>query len=347
MTLLLVRVNSIEEAEAAIEAGAEQLVVRLDPADPCSHLALLKELAAKDLPVKAEFCLKSQDQKLSREAIGTLGGLLGRLAIPDQQAIAASCASGLNALLLQPVQGRLLDQFEPVLLRDFISACQAKNLQIGLGGAMEAPDIARLLLLEPDFLVFPGIFSSRLQIQTALDFKALALIRDLIPRQFGEALRSEARFRTARDLAGTDIHSQDTDRIFVHDLILPMSIGAYEFEHKAPQRVRINVDLCIRRKLSRGSDRHDDMRDIFSYDLIIDIIKLILGRGHIEFIETLAETIASALLAYERVATARVRIEKLDVLQACVGVEIFRERVAAPAAVTRLFSETDVKTSGR
>jgi dihydroneopterin aldolase len=185
-----------------------------------------------------------------------------------------------------------------------------------------------------------------LEASAALDLSTLALMRDLIPCEDPESLKIESRFRT-REPAGADQQPHETDHIFVHDLILPMSIGAYEFEHRAPQRVRINVDLSIRRKIPRSPERHDDMRDIFSYDLIIDTIKLILGRGHMDFVETLAESIASAMLAHQRVANARIRIEKLDILQACVGVEIFRERIAAPAAITRLFSDSEAKIRGR
>lgn len=139
------------------------------------------------------------------------------------------------------------------------------------------------------------------------------------------------------------IETGETDRLFVHDLILPAAIGAYKSETAGVQRVRFNVDLAVRRQISRGQD----MRDIFSYDLIVDTIKLILGRGHVQFIETLAEEVASAMLAHSRVANAKVRVEKLDILQACVGIEIFREKLSESAAITSLFPGSEIKTGGR
>ena len=37
------------------------------------------------------------------------------------------------------------------------------------------------------------------------------------------------------------------DRLFVRDLVLACSIGVYDHEKEAPQRVRFNVDLRVRR----------------------------------------------------------------------------------------------------
>ena len=49
----------------------------------------------------------------------------------------------------------------------------------------------------------------------------------------------------------------ETDRVFVHDLIMPCSIGAYEFERGKTQDVRFNIDVGV----ARARMRSDDMRD--------------------------------------------------------------------------------------
>ncbi len=67
----------------------------------------------------------------------------------------------------------------------------------------------------------------------------------------------------------------ETDRVFVHDLVMPCSIGAYDFERGLKQDVRFNIDVDVRR-LQHHSD---DMRYIFSYDLIVDAIKIILAAA--------------------------------------------------------------------
>ena len=89
--------------------------------------------------------------------------------------------------------------------------------------------------------------------------------------------------------------------VFIRDLVLPCRIGVHRHEHGAPQRVRINLDLAVRE---------------------------IVGRRHINLVETLAEEIASMCLEDGRVRSARVRIEKLDVLPDAVSVGVEIERFA-------------------
>jgi dihydroneopterin aldolase len=73
------------------------------------------------------------------------------------------------------------------------------------------------------------------------------------------------------------------------------------------------------------------MRDVFSYDLITDGIRLLTGSGHVGLVETLAERIASMVLAHPRVAKVMVRVQKLETGSGTVGVEIERTRSAARA----------------
>lgn len=121
----------------------------------------------------------------------------------------------------------------------------------------------------------------------------------------------------------------DADRgirhLFIRDLILSCRIGVYEHEHGAPQRVRINVDLGVIEAGPAASDRLDDVVD---YEALLGRIKSTAGAEHVNLIETLAERLAALCLEDERVASARVRVEKLDVFAeaAAVGVEIERRR---------------------
>ncbi len=114
-------------------------------------------------------------------------------------------------------------------------------------------------------------------------------------------------------------------RIRITDLVLPASIGVYDREKQAPQRVRINVELTV---ADHGRPRNDDIANVVSYEDIVDGIRTILERGHINLVETLAEDIAALCLDDRRVAQARVAVDKLDVEvdAAAVGVEIERAR---------------------
>jgi dihydroneopterin aldolase len=124
-------------------------------------------------------------------------------------------------------------------------------------------------------------------------------------------------------------------RIFIRDLVLLCSIGAYPEERLKPQRVRFNVDMRVRE--ARGPI-DDDLVNVLSYDTVIADIRELAGRGHINLVETLAQDIIECCLADPRVLDVRVAVEKLDVEPAAagVGVEIARRRRAYPA-VAELF----------
>src|SRR5262245_62882006 len=80
------------------------------------------------------------------------------------------------------------------------------------------------------------------------------------------------------------------------------------------------------------------MRDVFSYDVITDGIRIIVAQEHIAFLETLAERVAASVLGHPRVVSVTVRVEKLDVGPGAVGVEIVRERPADVAGVHHLYA---------
>lgn len=114
-------------------------------------------------------------------------------------------------------------------------------------------------------------------------------------------------------------------RILVRDLVLKCLIGIHAHELLAPQRVRINVDMAA---LEQAGPLSDDIANVVSYEDVIEGIKRMLAEGHINLVETLAEKIATLCLADGRVASVRVRVEKLDVYAeaASVGIEIERRQ---------------------
>jgi len=120
--------------------------------------------------------------------------------------------------------------------------------------------------------------------------------------------------------------------VFVHDLVLEARIGVYADEQGRTQRVRINVDLGVvdegSRPLSRVAVGRDDLARVVDYSVIVDGVRAIVAAGHVQLVETLAERIAESCLADERILTARIRVEKLDIYPdaAGVGVEIERRR---------------------
>ena len=116
--------------------------------------------------------------------------------------------------------------------------------------------------------------------------------------------------------------------VFIHDMVLPCSIGVYSHERAAPQRVRINLDLAVRessyrpvndrpcqRGLLRGRGRRRP--------------RAIVGRGHMSISSKpwprTSRRSVSRMSASCRFGSA---IEKLDVFSdtQSVGVEIERVR---------------------
>lgn len=120
--------------------------------------------------------------------------------------------------------------------------------------------------------------------------------------------------------------------VFVRDMVLPASIGIYPHEHAALQRVRINLDLGVEddgaTPLSRTRVGRDELSRVVDYEKLANMVRGIVGAGHVRLVETLAERIAESCFSDARVLVARVRVEKLDIFAdaASAGVEVERRR---------------------
>jgi dihydroneopterin aldolase len=250
----------------------------------------------------------------------------------DETLIPTMAACGFYGLMIDTARkdgGRLLDHLDIAALARLVAAARAHGLTAGLAGSLEAPDIPRLLLLAPDILGFRGALCSGGR-DGRLDPAAVTIIRELVPmsgRPADPAVRAIA--DRPRPAGG---RNAATDRLFVHDFVLPVRIGAYAREHARPQDVRFNIDVCVAR-----AGHAADMRDILSYDLITDGIRIITAREHIALVEDLAERIADFLLGYRQVAAVTIRIEKLEIGPDSVGIEISRQRPPEIAKVHHLF----------
>ena len=272
---------------------------------------------------------------------------------PDLTLLPRFAAAGFAGVMLDTAtkgKGRLLDYMDIPSLKGFVEACRHAQLAAGLAGSLEPPDVARLLPLEPAFLGFRAALCASGDRRSRLDGEHVKLVRDLIPREraprgAGDEQKVDLRLLAARGYALDTTSRAETDRVFVHDLTLPVFIGAYDFERGKTQRVRFAIDVDIR----RSAHHAEDMRDVFSYDVIVDTIRLLLSQGHVDLVETLAERIAAALLSYPRVCRVIARVEKLDVIEGRVGIEITRERTAETGKLHQFasgLSDFATKTGG-
>jgi dihydroneopterin aldolase len=338
MTLLHVSVDGPEDARLALSRGADAIHVPMG-STPETLGAIMAAAQAHSVSAGAKADL-ARAAALRGAGVGTIEIAIGPGDAGRVHALAA--LAGATRL----IGAIALDQFDPALLRlladtgfagatldagqetrlfdrtdigamaVMVDAARAAGLAVGLSGALEPPDIPRLLLLAPDVL--------RLD-RRPVRISAIDALRALIPAGARAAPDELERRRSSR-------REEPTDRVFVRDFVLPMHIGAYAREHDKTQEVRFDVDVRVLRQGHAAAD----MRDVFSYDIITDSIRVIAAREHVALVETLAERIAARLLTYPRVASVTVRVEKLDTGPGGVGVEITRERPAEAATVLTL-----------
>ena len=117
--------------------------------------------------------------------------------------------------------------------------------------------------------------------------------------------------------------AKGTRHLLVRNLVLPARIGVHAHEHGGPQRVRLNLDLAV---AESGLLPADDLAQVVDYEALIERVRRLVASRHVNLVETLAEQVAALCLDDPRVRSARVRVEKLDVIPdaAAVGVEIER-----------------------
>lgn len=227
--------------------------------------------------------------------------------------------------------GRLLDHLPPEQIPGFVDRAKSLGLMVGLSGSLEAPDIPRLLPFAPDFLGFRGALCGDSGRAGSISAEAVSQIRELVPEvsRAGGPSSIDYRLLAARGYSpGTD-PTLGTDKIFVRDFVLPVQIGAYSFEHGHTQKVRFDVTADV----LQVTDHPEDMRHVFSYDIIMDGIRTIVARGHVQLSEALAEQVATYILENPRVVRVTVRVEKLELGPGGVGVEIERKRQSAGRGV--------------
>jgi dihydroneopterin aldolase len=261
---------------------------------------------------------------------------------PDFEFLPVFAKDGFHGAMVDTAhkgRGRLLDHLPPERVPAFVERARSHGLSVGLSGSLEAPDIPRLLPFAPDLLGFRGALCGLSERTASIIPEAVAQIRELIPEeaQSGAASGVDYRLLAARGYSpGAVDPALGTDKIFVRDFVLPVEIGAYSFEHGHTQKVRFDV----RADILRVTDHPEDMRHVFSYDIIMDGIRTIVARGHVQLSETLAEDVATLLLEHPRVMRVAVKVEKLELGPGGVGVEIERTRAKQQASAVRSAADT-------
>jgi FolB domain-containing protein len=318
--------------ESAAEAGVAYVKVGLFPSP------------------RRQECIRALSS-LARRA--KIVGVMFADAVPEQALVPIMAESGFAGAMIDTADksnGRLLDHIDIASLRDFVGLCRKRGLMAGLAGSLEAPDVPRLLLLEPDLLGFRGALCVAHERTARIDPGSIRIIRELIPFDPRGAAsedpavpRVDYRLLAARGYSAEPGRDEAaTDHVFVRDFVLPARVGAYARERERPQNIRFNIDVRVR----RTDHPIESMRDVFSYDVITDGIRIIVTQEHIAFLEALAERVAMSVLAHPRAVSVMVRVEKLELESGGAGVEIVREPPADVARFHRL-SPAAARTSAK
>jgi len=119
------------------------------------------------------------------------------------------------------------------------------------------------------------------------------------------------------------------DTLRVEGLTLPARIGVYPRERTRRQTLGFSLAFEIS---AETAARRDLVRDTVDYAAALETITEVLSRQHFQLIETVAETVAEALLQRFACAGVRVRVHKPGVPQrgATASVEVSRR---APSAL--------------
>ena len=373
MTRMLASVTGVDEAEIALSGGADIVDLKDPKAGALGAvstqtLSRTISLVAGRAPVSAvcgDLPMEPETIRAKAEEIAATGVDYVKIGF-FPSANAAACAAALEPLAartkliavlfadLAPdfelltmfakhrfhgamvdtankANGRLLDHLPPERIPAFVDRAKSLGLMVGLSGSLEAPDIPRLLPFAPDFLGFRGALCGQSGRTGSISAEAISQIRELVPEdsRAGGPSSVDYRLLAARGYSpGTD-PTLGTDKIFVRDFVLPVQIGAYSFEHGHTQKVRFDVSADV----LQVTDHPEDMRHVFSYDIIMDGIRTIVARGHVQLSEALAEQVATYILENPRVVRVTVRVEKLELGPGGVGVEIERKRQSAGRGV--------------
>ena len=113
--------------------------------------------------------------------------------------------------------------------------------------------------------------------------------------------------------------------VFVKGLRLDAEIGAYEHEVGVTQPIVVDLALEV---VSPADPTVNTLEDVVCYNKMTVAIREIIARGHIRFVETLAERIAAMALAHPMVFAATVSVAKPNAISEAdgAGVEIRRAK---------------------
>ena len=103
-------------------------------------------------------------------------------------------------------------------------------------------------------------------------------------------------------------------RFILQGMETQASIGIYDYERAAPQRIIIDAELCL---YATTEPLDDQIESTLNYDIIRETILGIVSAQHYDLQETLARKLFDALHLLNGVHSVRVRSSKPDAYNDC------------------------------
>ena len=78
-------------------------------------------------------------------------------------------------------------------------------------------------------------------------------------------------------------------RLFLRDHVVPVQIGAHDFEKGVTQRLVFNVELFV--PYASTTPKADKLAEVVDYDFVREVIAARIAQGHVELQETLCDAV--------------------------------------------------------
>jgi dihydroneopterin aldolase len=113
------------------------------------------------------------------------------------------------------------------------------------------------------------------------------------------------------------------DILFLRDFRVAMIIGIYEWERKAPQPVRFDLEIGLP---GSRAGQTDEVADTIDYGAVAECIKGLVATHPFHLVESLAEEVARLVRVEYGAPWVRVSVAKLGIIRGVKEMGVVIER---------------------
>jgi len=120
-----------------------------------------------------------------------------------------------------------------------------------------------------------------------------------------------------------EIETEIMDLVFINQLVVETTIGAYEWEKTITQTLKLDIEMAWD---NSAPAKNDDLTLALDYATVSQRLTTWFSEQKIELIETAAERVAAMLLQEFSISWLRLTIHKPDAVANASGVGVTIER---------------------